>query len=173
MQFLLFLNRIINLWIPERIFLRPALKNSAGIWSVPGNALLISFSIAFLSSKHSSQSLVALRPNITNLMYIQKLRQMVPPNNQNTVAVCNQITLLILYYINSRLVILLKNTDALTQVSDILGLTVSFKVINLTFRYSFFFLKFQLPSRLTLFRLPTVIWVGYCKHCILSCFFDL
>jgi hypothetical protein len=33
---------------------------------------------------------------------------MVPPPNHNTVTVCNQITLLILYYINSRLVTLLK-----------------------------------------------------------------
>ena len=33
--------------------------------------------------------------------------------------VCNQITLLILYYISSRLVTLLKVTDAPMQVSDI------------------------------------------------------
>ena len=50
---------------------------------------------------------------------------MVPPPGQYTVGICNQITLLI--YINPRLVTL---SDATVQVSDILGLTVSFKVMN-------------------------------------------
>jgi len=31
-------------------------------------------------------------------MYIQKLKEMTPPPIQNTVGVCNQVTLLILYY---------------------------------------------------------------------------
>jgi hypothetical protein len=60
-------------------------------------------------------------------MYIEQLREMVPPLNQNTVAVCNQITLLILYSINSRLVTLLKIIDATLQVSDIFYLAVGFK----------------------------------------------
>ena len=55
---------------------------------------------------------------------------MVPPPNQNTVGVCNQITLLIFYYTNSRLVTVFKVTDAPIQVSDIFHLTVSFKFIN-------------------------------------------
>jgi len=80
---------------------------------------------------------------------------MVPPHNQSTVGACNQITLLILYYISSRQVILLnpsntklnsichllallgvhhilhvsrirvKVIDAPIQVSDIFDLTVS------------------------------------------------
>ena len=37
---------------------------------------------------------------------------MAPPPSQNTLGVCNQITLLIHYYITSRLVSLLKVTDA-------------------------------------------------------------
>ena len=37
-------------------------------------------------------------PNIINPMYIEQLREMIPPHNQNTVAVCNQTTLLIPYY---------------------------------------------------------------------------
>jgi hypothetical protein len=45
-------------------------------------------------------------------MYIQLLREMVPSPSQNTVAVCNQITLLIPYYISSRLVTLIKVNDA-------------------------------------------------------------
>ena len=45
---------------------------------------------------------------------------MIPPPSQNTVGVCNQITLLILYYISSRVVTLLDVTDAPIQVSDIL-----------------------------------------------------
>jgi hypothetical protein len=41
-------------------------------------------------------------------MYIQKLREMVPSPNQNTVGFCKEITLLILHYISSRLVTLRK-----------------------------------------------------------------
>jgi len=63
-------------------------------------------------------------------MYIPQLRELVPPPSQNTVGVCNQITLLVLYYMSSRLATRLNVTDAPVQVSDILGLTVSFKFIN-------------------------------------------
>ena len=47
--------------------------------------------------------------------------------------VCNQITLVILYYISSRLVTLLKVIDVPLKVSDILVLTVSSKFINFSF----------------------------------------
>jgi len=67
-------------------------------------------------------------------MYIRQLTEMAPTPSQNTVAVCNQITLLILYYISSRLVTLLKVTNAPIQVPDIFDLTVSFKFINFTFQ---------------------------------------
>jgi hypothetical protein len=50
--------------------------------------------------------------------------------SQNTVAVCNQVTLLILYYISSRLVILLKLFDAPILFSDIFDHTVNFTLIN-------------------------------------------
>jgi len=43
---------------------------------------------------------------------------MVSSPGQNTVGVCNQITVLILYYINSRLVILITVIGAPVQVSD-------------------------------------------------------
>ena len=59
---------------------------------------------------------------------------MVPPYNQNTVGICNQITLFFLYYIISRLLTLLKAIDAPVQVSDIIYLTVNFKVIDFSFQ---------------------------------------
>jgi len=54
----------------------------------------------------------------------------VSPFSQNTLAICNKITLVILYYMNSRLVTLLKVIGASVEVSDILGLTFSFKFMN-------------------------------------------
>ena len=42
---------------------------------------------------------------------------------------------------------------------------------NLAFTYAFFlFLKCQLASHLTLFRLSTLLWFGYCNHRISACF---
>ena len=67
-------------------------------------------------------------------MYNQQLREMAPSLSQNTVGVCNQITLLIPYCISSRLVTLLKVNDAPIQVSDIFYFTASFKLINLSFQ---------------------------------------
>ena len=59
---------------------------------------------------------------------------MVPPPSQSTVGVCNQITPLILYYISSRLVTLLKVIDAPIKVSDIFYLSVSLKFVNFNFQ---------------------------------------
>jgi len=79
-------------------------------------------------------------------MYIQQLREMVPLPSHNTVGVCNHITPLILYYISSMLVTLLKVNEAPIQVPNIFDLTVSSSSI-LAFRYSFFlFLKCVLDS---------------------------
>ena len=44
---------------------------------------------------------------------------MVPPPSQNTVGVCKQITILILHYISSRLVTIIKVTDAPIEVPNI------------------------------------------------------
>jgi len=63
---------------------------------------------------------------------------MVPPPSQNTVGVCNQITLLIHYYFSSRLVNLLQYNDALIQVSDVSHLTLGYKYINFSL-YIFLF----------------------------------
>jgi hypothetical protein len=57
-------------------------------------------------------------PNSINPTYNEQLREMIPSPSENTMRVCNQITLLILYYISSRLVTLLKITDAPIEVSD-------------------------------------------------------
>jgi len=89
---------------------------------------------------------------------------MLTPPSQNTVGDCNQITLLILYYISSRLVTLLKVIAAPTQGSNILGLTVSFKYINSSFQISLLsFLKCLLASQLTMLRLSTMLLFRFCK----------
>jgi len=59
---------------------------------------------------------------------------MVPLPTQITVEVCNQIALLILNYIRSRLVTVLKVIDAPIQVTDVFGLTVSLKFIYFSFQ---------------------------------------
>jgi len=58
---------------------------------------------------------------------------MILPHSQNTVAVSYQITL-ILYYISSQLVTLLKIIDAHIQASDICDLIDSLKFINCSFQ---------------------------------------
>ena len=58
---------------------------------------------------------------------------MILPPSQNTVAVCYQIPL-ILYFISSQLVTLLKITDAHIQASDICDLTVALMFINCSFQ---------------------------------------
>jgi len=77
-------------------------------------------------------------PNTINTMYIQQLGEIVPPPSQNTVRVCNQITLLILHYISSRLVTLLKVTYFPIQDPNIFYLTVSFKFLNFSFQICLF-----------------------------------
>ena len=67
-------------------------------------------------------------------MYIECMREMILPRRQNTVDVCNQMAFLIFYSISTRLVTLLKVTDAPVQVSDIFYLTVSFKYNNFSFQ---------------------------------------
>jgi len=87
---------------------------------------------------------------LPNPIFIQLLTD-ISPTSQDTVGTCNQI-IPIPYYIISRLVTLLKVTDAPIQISDILGATVCFKSINFSFNiFSAFFLKCLLASRLTLY----------------------
>ncbi len=62
------------------------------------------------------------------------LREMFLPRKQNTVAISIQITFLNLHYSSCRLVTLLKITDDKIPVSDICELSVSFKIINCSFK---------------------------------------
>jgi hypothetical protein len=59
---------------------------------------------------------------------------MVPPLSQNKVGLGKQITLPILHYIRSRLMTLLKATDAPVLFSDIFDVIVSFKFIIYSFQ---------------------------------------
>jgi hypothetical protein len=84
------------------------------------------------------------------------------------VGTCNQIALLILYYISSRLLSLLKVFDAPMQVSDICNLVVSFKCITCSSQvFILLILKCLLFLCLTLFRLSTLLQFGSYNHGIL------
>ena len=99
-------------------------------------------------------------------MHVEELGEIVTPPSHINVGVCNQVAFLILYYITSRLVHRLEVTDAPIQIPNVLDLIVSFKFLNFSsLRYAFFlFLKCLLTSRLTLFRLSTLLWLGSCIH---------
>ena len=68
--------------------------------------------------------------NVLNSMHIEELGETVPPPSHNIVGVCHQVTILILHYITSRLVPILKVIDAPIQVPNVLDLTVSLKLLN-------------------------------------------
>ena len=124
-----------------------------------------------LSKLQRNHCLYLYLPNIIYPLYIQQLRELGPPPSQNTLVVCNQITLLILYYIRSRPITLLKVIDAPIQISDIFYLTTGFKFTNFSFRiFLLLSLICLLASRLTLFRLSTLIWSGSCNHWTLASF---
>ena len=158
----LFQMELISLWISERTILPPSAL------------CLFSFSIATSTSNALrlgiSGPAVCISVCLTsvNPMYYKQLRDVIPPNSQNVEGVCNHITLLIL---SSRLVTLLKVTDAAIQISDILVLTVCFKFINFSFQiFPLFSMKCLLVSCLTLFTLSSIVMVGSCNQCILACF---
>jgi len=104
-------------------------------------------------------------------MYSGQLREIVPPLTQNTVGGCNQITLLIFYYISSRMVSLLKIIDVPVQVSYIYDFTVSFKFIKFSFQTLLLFVP-EMSANFTSYivRLSMLLWFGSCNHCILACF---
>ena len=85
--------------------------------------------------------------------------------------VCNQVAFLILYYITSRLVPLHKVTDAPIQVPNVLDLIVRFEFLHFSSHICLLlFLKCQLTSRFTLFRLSTLLSLESCIHFILARF---
>ena len=93
----------------------------------------MSISKALGSGTNGSAANVSVRLTSLTPLYIEQLREMVPPPSQNTVAVCNQITLFILCYISSRLVTLLKIIDALYKS------LIFFRFINFNFQISLLF----------------------------------
>ena len=70
---------------------------------------------------------------------------MVPPPKQNTVEICNQITLLILHFINSKLLTHPEVINAPVQVPEIFDLTISFKFISYSFQI-FLLLVFEMTT---------------------------
>jgi len=78
-------------------------------------------------------------------MYLQQLREMLPPPSQNTLEASNQITVLILCDISHKLVNLLKVTYVPIQVSDIFEINVSFKFIDLSFQTLLLFVP-EMPT---------------------------
>jgi hypothetical protein len=104
----------------------------------------------------------------------QEIREMIPPPSKNTVAVCNQITLLILYYISSRLVTCFKLLMLLYKSLIFFILMLFSSSSILAFRYSFFlFLKYLLASRLTMFQLPTLFSLDPVATALYPASFDL
>jgi len=82
------------------------------------------------------------------------------PPSQNTLAVCYQITL-ILYYISSQLVTLLKITDAHIQASDICDLTVFLKFINCSFQILLIFVP-EMSTGFTSYNVSCVMCIKAC-----------
>jgi len=89
---------------------------------------------------------------------------MVPPPSQHTAVVRNQITLLIPYYISSRLVILLEITDAPIGFPNVFVLTVSFKFLNFSFQIRLLFLP-EISASLTSYIVQIIYialsWILY------------
>ena len=56
------------------------------------------------------------------------------------------------------------------QVSGIVGLTVDFTLNDCNFHIFFLFLKCLLASRVTSFRLSTLLCFASCSYCIVACF---
>ena len=100
-------------------------------------------------------------------MYVQYLTDIVPPPSQNTVAVCNQINFLTLYYISSRLFTFLKGTDAPIQAPNIFYLAVCFKFLNFSFQILLLFVPAMFAS-LTSYTVQIIYfafpWILYTLH---------
>jgi hypothetical protein len=84
-------------------------------------------------------------PNITRPIYSQKLIGVFPPPIQNFVAVCKQITYLLLHQVKSALVTLLKFIYFPTRICNFLVITVSCNVINFLLQVFLVFIP-ELPK---------------------------
>ena len=148
-NFSLFQIELISLWSQSELFY-PYFNQFC--WDLINTwwFVLFGFSVSISTSKAlSSGTSGSTLPNIINPHAHSKAARNDYFFSQNTVGVCNQITLLVLYHISSRVLTLLKVTDACMQVSDIFYLTVSFKFINFSFQTFLLFLKCLLTSHLT------------------------
>jgi hypothetical protein len=105
---------------------------------------LVAFSISKALSSGSKGSVVYIYVCLTSSTPCTfNNREMFPPPKKN-VGVCNQIILLIPYYINIRLVTVLKTIDVPLQVSAIFDLTFRFKFIICSFEiFLIFFPEIQ------------------------------
>ena len=96
---------------------------------------------------------------------------MVPPPSQNTVGICNQITLLILYCISCSLVSPLKIIDAPIQVPSIFYLTVGFMFLSFSFQIFLLFVP-EMSASYTSYIVYIICiafaWILYPLH--LPCF---
>jgi hypothetical protein len=128
------------------------------------------WSVTFFSSSIANWTLAArISVCLTSLTprYIQQLREIVLPPSQNTVGICNQISLLILYYIYSRLVTLFKVSDATIQVPNIFDLTISFKFLYFSFQICLLFVP-EMSASVTFYIIQikyiTLAWILYSLH---------
>ena len=84
--------------------------------------------------------------------------EIVPSRNHNTAGVCNQITLLILYCISSRMLTLLKVVDDTIYVPNIFYPTLSLKLLKFYFPMCLFFV----PEKSTSFMFYIVLYYPLC-----------
>jgi len=146
----------------------------------------ISISFLLCSFLHSPVTSSLLGPNIFLQHPILKrsqpifLPQFEPPcftpitKTRIIIVLCTEYTLytlfLILYCIISGPVKPLKIIDAPVQVSDILGLAVSFNFIKFSFQIFLPFLPEMFAASFTscMFRLCMLFWFAFCANCTLS-----
>ena len=103
-------------------------------------------------------------------MYIQYLREMIPPPSQNTVGVCNQNTLLTPYCIDCSLLTLLKVIDAPINSLVFFFLLFILSLLPLAFIYSFFFPVMSTSFTSHIVQIICVTLVLSCNHCAVACY---
>ena len=100
-------------------------------------------------------------------MHVEQLEEIVPTPSHNTVGVCNQFGFLILYYITSRLVPLLKVFDVPIQVPNVFDLTVSFKFLSFSYQICILFVP-ELSANFTSYIVQIIYiplaWILYPLH---------
>ena len=162
---------VISLWISKQIVLSPTLISSAGIWSIPGDLWLFNLSKASSTSgalrSGTSGSAVcisacptSLNPCTLNSWEKKFLHLPTILWESATKSSFSSFTILHLgwYLFVKSLMPLYKSL-----MFWILLLFSSSSILAL--RYAFFlFLKCLLTSRLMLFRLSTLFWLGSCIH---------